>query len=151
MVGRDLQVQTGGLWSNRWLGGLASGGVKRKKIGKITNTSFNIGYPHTILLTSSGKLVPDYFVFSSVVSICISQGLVVQCSIAFEELRQTCDRLFCIVESVCICMFKYMYLYLYFVQFSVASDELDQLVTDDFNCGFHWQAGSLMSATTIII
>ena len=45
----------------------SSGGVKRKKIGKITNTSFNIGYPHTILLTSSGKLVPDYFVFSSVV------------------------------------------------------------------------------------
>ena len=72
----------------------SSGGVKRKKIGKITNTSFNIGYPHTILLTSSGKLVPDFFVFSSVVyvSICISQGLVVQCSIAFEEPRQTCDR-----------------------------------------------------------
>ena len=45
----------------------SSGGVKRKKIGKITNTSFNIGYPHTILLMSSGKLVPDYFVFSSVV------------------------------------------------------------------------------------
>ena len=131
----------------------SSGGVKRKKIGKITNTSFNIGYPHTILLTSSGKLVPDYFVFSSVVyvSICISQGLVVQCSIAFEEPRQTCGRLFCIVESVCICMFKYLYLYLYFIQCSVASDELDQLVTDDFNCGFHCQAGSLGSATTIII
>ena len=72
----------------------SSGGVKRKKIGKITNTSFNIGYPHTILLTSSGKLVPDYFVSFSVVyvSICISQRLVVQCSIAVEEPQQTCDR-----------------------------------------------------------
>ena len=53
--------------------------------------------------------------------------------------------------GVCICICKYLYLYLYFIQCSVASDELDQLVTDDFNCGFYWQAGSLMSATTIII
>ena len=27
----------------------SSGGTKRGKIGKITNTSFNIGHPHTIL------------------------------------------------------------------------------------------------------
>ena len=72
----------------------SSGGVKHGKIGKITNTSFYIGYPHIILFASSGKLVSDYVVFSSVVYVnnCISQSLVVQCSIAFEEPCQTCDR-----------------------------------------------------------